>query len=148
MRNDQAADNRQTEGLASITAGAIAKGDRQRPNQSRHGCHHDGTESHQTPLVDGFQRRHVFVSLRRQGEIDLHDGILLHNADQHDQSDEPVDVEIHLEQPQRHQSAENRRRQTRKNRQRMDVTLVEDAEHDVNDKNRDPKKQRQIAHRI
>ncbi len=45
------------------------------------------------------------LPLRGDGEVDHHDGVLLHDAHQHDQADEGVEVEIDLEEHQRQQSA-------------------------------------------
>ena len=54
-----------------------------------------------------------------------------HHAEQHDQADEGVEVQLLMKQPQREQRAEHRRRQSRKNRDGMDEALVQDAQHDV-----------------
>jgi len=41
-----------------------------------------------------------FLALGLQSEIDLHDGILLHDADQHDQADKRVDAQVDLKEKQ------------------------------------------------
>ena len=95
---------------------------------------------------DRLLRRHA-AALGFEREVDLHDRVLLDDADQHDHADERVDVQIHPEQDQRDQRAEAGRRQTGENRQRVDVALVENAEHDVDDHDRDDEQDREIAER-
>ncbi len=62
--------------------------------QRGHGGHHDGAEAQQAGLVDGVQRRHALFALRVEREIDHHDGVLLHDADQQDDADQRDDAEI------------------------------------------------------
>jgi hypothetical protein len=71
-----------------------------------------------------------------QGEVDHHDGVFLDDADQHDDADEGVETEIDAKDQQRQQRAEARRGQPRKDRQGVDETLVENAEHQVDHQNR------------
>jgi hypothetical protein len=52
-------------------------------------------------------------------EVDHHDRVLLDDADQHDDADEGVQVEVDVEQQQREQRAEPGRRQAGENRQRV-----------------------------
>ncbi len=51
------------------------------------------------------------LALRVDGEINHHDGVFLHDADEHDEADEAVDVQINPKNHQRDQRAETRRRQ-------------------------------------
>ena len=69
-------------------------------------------------------------------EVDHHDGVLLHDADQHDDADEGVDVELVMEHQQRGQRAQSGRGQAGKNRQRMDEALIQNAQHHVDDQDR------------
>ena len=57
-------------------------------------------------LHDGVLRRHPLDALRVQREVDHHNGILFHDANQHDDSDERVDVEFVVEQQQDGQGAQ------------------------------------------
>ena len=70
-------------------------------------------------------------ALRRQGDVDHHDRVLLHDADQHQQADDRDEAQVHAEQPQRQQRADDGRRQAGQDRERVNVALVEDAQHDV-----------------
>ena len=74
-------------------------------------------------------------------------GVLFHDADQHDQSDESVDVQIDVEDVQRDQRAESGRRQTRQNGQWVDVALVQNAQHDVHHHDRDNQQDPQVTQR-
>src|SRR3954465_127920 len=47
LRHQQAADNGEPEGPARLAAGAVAQSDRQRPEQRRHGRHHDRPEANE-----------------------------------------------------------------------------------------------------
>ncbi len=94
-----------------------------------------------------FVGREALVALGFQSEVDLHDRVLLHDADQHDQPDERVDVQIHVEQIQRDQRAEAGRRQSGKNRERVNVAFIQNAEHDVHHQDRDDQQHPQVAER-
>ena len=72
--------------------------DRQRADQRRHRRHHDRPEADQTGLVDRLARRLAVLALRFDREVDHHDAVLLHQADQHDDADERVEAQLGLEQ--------------------------------------------------
>ena len=63
---------------------------------------------------DRLGRRLVLLPLRLEREVDHHDGVLLHDADEHDHADEAVDVEIEAEEHERDQRAERGERQPRR----------------------------------
>ncbi len=147
LREEQSADHHQTERLPRFAARAVAESDGHRAQQRRHGGHHDGAEADQAAFVDGLGRREALIALGFESEVDLHDRVLFHDADQHDESHERVDVQIHVEQIQRDQRAEAGRRQSGKNRQRVNVAFVQDAEHDVHHQDRDDQQNPQIAER-
>ena len=63
--------------------------------------------------MDRPLRRLAMIALRIEREIDHHDRILLHDADQHDDADDRDDAEVHLEQHQRQERADTGRRQAR-----------------------------------
>jgi len=52
----------------------------QGPEQRRHRGHHDRAEAHDAGAMDGLLRAQALAPLDFQGEIDHHDGILLHDA--------------------------------------------------------------------
>src|SRR3954470_4148080 len=133
LRDDEAADDRKAEGLAYLATGPQAERDRKSADERRERGHHDRAEANDARLVDRLGRRLSLISLRLDCEVDHHDGVLLHDADQHDHADEAVDVEIEPEDQQRHDRAEHRERQPRENRDRVDVALVQHAEDDVDD---------------
>ena len=78
----------------------------------------------------------------------IHDPVLLHETDEHDDPDERVDGEVDAEEEQRHEGAEAGERQGGEDREGMDEALVEDAEHDVDDEDRHDEQQAQAAHRL
>ena len=56
--------------------------------------HHDGTEADEAGFEDGIGGRFVFVALGFEGEVDHHDGVLFDDADQHQDADEAIDVQV------------------------------------------------------
>ena len=70
-------------------------------------------------------------ALARDGEIDQHDAVLLHDADQEDDPDDADHRQIELAGPQGDERADARRRQRREDRQRVDVALVKHAENHI-----------------
>ena len=106
------------------------------PEQSGHRRHHDRTE----PDDAGLGRWHLSGrsggrALRVQGKVDHHDAVLLHEPDEQDDAHEGVHVQVRTEEQQGKQGAEPGKRQRRKDRQRMDETLVQDAEDDIDHEN-------------
>ena len=92
LRDDESADDGEAEGLAHVAARAEAEGDGEGSHHGGHGGHQDGTETHEAGFEDGAVGRGVVVALRFQGEINHHDGVLFHDADEHEEADEAVDV--------------------------------------------------------
>jgi hypothetical protein len=89
----------------------------------------------------------AFIALLVQGEVDHHDGVLLDDADQHDDADEGVEAQIDAEDQQGQQGAEAGGGQAGKNGQGVDEALVEDAEHDVDHQDRDQQQDAQALER-
>ena len=44
--------------------------------------------------IDRLGGRLVLVALRLEGEVDHHDRVLLHDADEHEDADEAVDIQL------------------------------------------------------
>ena len=88
------------------------------------------------------------MPLGGQREIDHHNGVLLHNADQQDDPDHGDDAQIGMRQHERQQRAHARRGQRGKNRDRMDVAFVENSEHDINRRQRGRDQDGLVAERI
>jgi hypothetical protein len=59
-------------------------------------------------LASGIRRRHESAARAGKGEVNLHDGALFYDADQHDQTHKRVDVQVDLKQQQREQRAKAR----------------------------------------
>ena len=89
----------------------------------------------------------ALVPLRLDGEVDEEDGVLLHDPDEEEQADDGDDAEVHPEDHQRHERADAGRRQRRQDRDRVDVALVEHAEHDVDGEERRGDEQRLVLER-
>ena len=131
LRDEQAADDGDAQGLAQFGADAHADGKRQSAEHGGEGGHHDGTEAHQACLVDGFDGRQALFALGLQGKVDHHDGVLLHDSDEQENADQGHDAEIGAGDEQGENRADAGGRQRGENGERMDQALVKDAEHDV-----------------
>ena len=76
----------------------------------------------------------TLMALPFEGDVDKHDAVLLHDADQQDNADYPNYIERAADQHEGEQRAETSRRQRRQNRQRMDRALIEHAKNDIDRK--------------
>jgi hypothetical protein len=61
---------------------------RQPSQQRRHGGHHNWAEAEQASIVNCIRRVLAVLPLAFQGEVDHHDAVLFHNADQQDNADD------------------------------------------------------------
>ena len=82
-------------------------------------------------LANFCASRLMFFALGLESKIDHHDGVLLDDADQQDDSNQGHHGEIVMRDLQRKNCAHSGRRQRRKNCNGMDVALIQHAEHDV-----------------
>ena len=98
--------------------------------------------------IDGFDRRQALVALGLQGEIDHHDGILFHNANEQNDADESDDAEVGSGEQQRQDCANPGRRQRGENREWVNQALVENAENDVDGDERSKNKIGLVLERI
>ena len=73
----------------------------------------------------------ALVALGMDREVDHHDRVLLHQADQEEHPDQRDHAELGAERTEREERAHARRRERREDRDRQDEALVEDAEHEV-----------------
>lgn len=104
--------------------------------------HHDGTKAKQARLANRIDRRNAAVALRCDREVDEYDAILLHNADEKNDADDPDDGKVEPAELEREQRSDAGRQQGRQNRQRMDEALIQHAENDVDDDQRRRDEQR------
>ena len=88
------------------------------------------------------------LALGLEREVDDHDAVLLHNADQQDDADDGDDAEILAEDDEREQRANAGRGQRGKNCDGVDEALIEDAEHDVDGDQRGENQQRFVGERV
>ncbi len=98
-----------------------------------------------TGLIDRLARIEAVFALRLQGEVDHHDGVLLHDADQQHHPDQRDQAEFGAEEEQRENGARTRRGQRREDRNGVDVALIENAQHDVDADDGGKDQQRLVA---
>src|SRR5438552_1589362 len=82
---------------------------------------------------DGSGEAERAAAARLDREVDHHDPVLLHEADEEDDADEGVDRELGLEDEERQERAEAGEGKRRQDRERVEEVLVQDAEHHVDD---------------
>ena len=113
--------------MAKFGAHAGAEHERQRGKQRRHRRHENRAEAEEARLEDRFARRLSFIALCIEGEVDHHDRVLLHDADEHEDADKTIDVEFHSEEQEGNQCAASGGGQAGKDGDGMDEALVKDT---------------------
>ena len=93
LAQQQSADHGDAQRTAQLRAEAGADGQRNAAQQRGHGGHHDGAEAQQAGFVDGFGRGLAVLALGLQREVDDHDAVLLHDADEQNDADDGDDAE-------------------------------------------------------
>ena len=81
--------------------------------------------------MDGLVRRQSVIAFRLQREVHHHDAVLLDDADQQDDADQRDHAQVVAAGHQDQQRADAGRWQRRQDRQRVDVALVQQTQHDV-----------------
>ena len=148
LAQQQAAHHRDAQRPAQFRAQAGAEGQRQSAEQRGHGRHHDGPESQQARFVDGVRGRFAVLAFRFEREVDDHDAVLLHDADQQNDADNRHHAQVLTEQHQRQQRAHTGGWQRRENRDRMDEAFVQNSQHDVDRDQRRQNQQRLVRERV
>jgi len=100
--------------------------------QRGHGGHHDGPKAQQACLKNGLGRRFTSLAFSLKRKIDNHDAVFLHDADQQDDSNDGHYGEILVANDKCEQRTDSCRRQGGQNRDRVNETLIENAQNDVN----------------
>src|SRR6058998_3963812 len=96
LGNEETPDDSEAERLARISALAVFQRYRQRTQECRHRCHHDRAKAQDATLVNSVLRALSLETLRIEGKVDHHDGVLLYDPEQHDQPDKCVQVQLFM----------------------------------------------------
>ena len=131
LTENQTTDDGDAERTPQLRARPGSQRQRQPTEQRRHGRHHDGTETQQTGLKDRLFGWFVLLALSFESEVDHHDGVFLHDADQQNDADQRDHRQIVVRDLQRQDRAYARRRQCRENRDGMNVALIQNSQHNV-----------------
>src|SRR5271156_3154653 len=124
--------HRDAERTPQLGPDSRAQRERETSEQSSHGGHHDGTETQQASLVDRLLGAFAFLAFRFQREIDHHNAVLFHDPNEQDNSYQRNDAQFGSANQESQNRANARGRQRGKNRERMNIALVKNAQHDVN----------------
>ena len=109
--------------------------------------HQDRPEPQKAGLIDRLARRKPFRALGVKREVDHHDRVLLHDADQQDDADDRDDIEFMARSHQGEERADAGGRQSREDRDRMNEALVENTEHDIHRDHRGDDQEKLIGRR-
>src|SRR4029079_7957930 len=142
LRNNQATNNGNAERFAQFAANSHYDGERQRAEHRGHRCHHDRPEPNETGLVNRFFGTESFVSLSVEREIDHHDRVLFHDADEQDNSDDRDEIQLIASYQHGQESPEASGWYCRKDREWVDQALVKHSQDDVNSQERREKQPR------
>src|SRR6476661_10102881 len=136
LRNDQTSHDSDAERLAQFAADTHSDGERQGTEHRGHRCHHDRPEPNETRLVDRFFGTESFVSLSVEREIDHHDRVLFHDADEQDNSDDRDEIQLIAGCQHSQESTKAGGWYCRKDREWVDQALVKHSQDDVNGQER------------
>ena len=103
LADQQAADDGDAKRMPQFGARAGAEHQRQGAEYRGHRRHQDRPEPQQAGLVDRLARRLTLIALGIEREVDHHDRVLLHDADQKDDADDRDDRQILAGEHQRQQ---------------------------------------------
>ncbi|RMO42958.1 hypothetical protein ALQ41_05232 [Pseudomonas savastanoi pv. glycinea] len=131
LADEQTADHHQPQWLAQLCAGAAGKHQRNGAEQCCQGGHENRPETQQRRFVDRRFRCNTPVALCVEREVDHHDRVLLDDADQQNDTDDRDHPQVIAADQQGQQGTHCCRRQCREDGDRVDIALVEHAQHDV-----------------
>jgi len=133
LGDEEASDDRDAEGASGFGAIAEAEGDGECADEGGHGGHGDGAEADAAGVEDSITWGLAVEALGIEGEVDEDDGIFFDDADEHEDTDEAVDIKFHFEEEEGEESAEACAGETGEDGDGVDETFVEDAEDEVDD---------------
>src|ERR1039457_6718314 len=100
LADDESADDGDAERSANLGTNSSAERQRNRAQHGGRGGHHDGTEADQRRFVNRFLRG-LAGTFYLKREVNHHDGVLLHDANQQNDANQRDHVELHVEEQKR-----------------------------------------------
>ena len=131
LADDKASADRDAERPAQFSSDPVAQGKRKRTQQGGEGGHQDRPKTQKTSLGNGISGALSFMPLSLKCEVDHHDRVLLHDADEQQDPDAGDHIEFASKEDQCKYGSYASRRQGREDGERMDVALVQDAKSEV-----------------
>ena len=114
-----------------LRSGACSESKGQSAEQRRHCGHQNGPESQKACLVDRLLRAEAIASFGFDREINHQNGIFLDDPDEQNNADDRDDAKLRIEEQQREYRTYAGRRKRGKNRDRMDIALIQHAKHNA-----------------
>ena len=133
MGDEEAADDGDAEWASGFCAIAEAEGDGESADEGGHGGHGDGAEANAAGVEDGITWGLAVEALGIEGEVDEDDGIFFDDADEHEDADEAVDIELHFEEEEGEESSEACAGEAGEDGDGVDEAFVEDTEDEIDD---------------
>ena len=144
--SDLAADDHRADGAVGAGAGAAGGDQRDHAGDEGEGGHQDRPQPVAVGLADRLGARQA---LRAQvvGVIDLQDGVLLHDAEQHEDAEHREDVQRLVEHQDREQRERHRQRQREQDRDRVQPALELRREDQVHEDDREQEREHEVRGR-
>jgi hypothetical protein len=89
-----------------------------------------------------LDRGHVMIAFGDDREVDHHDPVLLHNADEQDDAYQRDQAEVEIEQHQNRKRTDAGGRERREDGDRVDIAFIQDAEDEIHHDQRGQDQQR------
>ena len=142
LAEEQPAGDGHAQGPAQLGTHTGAEGQRQRAKQGCHGGHEDRTEAQHAGLEDGVARVLAVFAFGDQGEVDHHDGVLLHDSYEQKNADDGDNVEFAMKEDERNDGAYAGGGQRSENGDGVHQALIQHAKHNVDGEQRGNDQQR------
>src|SRR5690348_8259150 len=126
LADEQPADDCNSQGAAEFRSGSCAEGEGSGAEYGCHGGHHDRAKTQQARLVNRVARIFAFGPLGGKSEIYHQDGVLFHNPNQQNNSNNRYDCQVGSREHQGQQRPYASGWKRGENGNRVDITLVQD----------------------
>src|SRR5208282_3339371 len=131
LAQNQSADNGDAERIAEFRTRTSAENQRQSAKEGGHGGHQNGTKAQDASLKNGIPRAFAIDPFGGQRKVDHQNGVLLDDTDQQNNADHGDNAKVLVKDHECKDGADSGGRKGGNNCEGMDVTLVENAQDDI-----------------